>query len=161
MFDNRDESGVNGTLEKPSPEMVKEARLKAELSAAKAARLVGVAGTTWRGWETGTINPNAGLFELFLIKTGMIEVCMPDGDIQMRGSRKSVMTLMEASRYLRVPARFLNEGEGTYQGAPCPPFIKFSDGEKVFRRSDLIKWAKLYRNESSGDRVIVDQQIND
>lgn len=53
----------------PTPDEVKAARTRAELTQTDAAALVHSALRAWQAWEAGYRGMPPGLFELFLIKT--------------------------------------------------------------------------------------------
>ena len=53
----------------PSPHEIRAARLRAGLTQAQAAALVGVQPRAWRYWEGGGRKMTAAVWELFLIKT--------------------------------------------------------------------------------------------
>ena len=56
---------------------LRSARWAAKLSQAGAAEVVHVAAGTWHQWETGKRPLSLGLFELFLLKTGLRGVALP------------------------------------------------------------------------------------
>ena len=57
----------------PSPEQIREARLRAGLTQSHAAALVGVQPRAWRYWEGGGRKMGAAVWELFQIKAGIKE----------------------------------------------------------------------------------------
>lgn len=61
-------SKTPGPYSNPKPEAIIEARSKALLTQAAAAKLVRVSTITWKKWEAGEYRMPAGLWELFLIK---------------------------------------------------------------------------------------------
>lgn len=52
----------------PTPQEIKQARLDADLSQAKAAMSVKVSTTTWRRWEYGDRKMSEGYWDLFNIR---------------------------------------------------------------------------------------------
>jgi DNA (cytosine-5)-methyltransferase 1 len=52
----------------PSPNDIKEARLRAGLTQSEAGRLVGGSRRTWQNWEAGVSRIPAAKWELFQIK---------------------------------------------------------------------------------------------
>ncbi len=58
-------------------ESLRKLRLDAHISVVEASRLVGVNVRTWHRWESGATPLNAGLVELFLIKTKNANSVMP------------------------------------------------------------------------------------
>lgn len=55
----------------PTPDEIRAARLAAGLTQREAAALVHATVSAWEEWEQGRRRMHPGLFELFLIKTGM------------------------------------------------------------------------------------------
>jgi DNA-binding transcriptional regulator YiaG len=58
-------------MESPSKELIQQAREKANLSQEAAAELIYSKRRTWQDWEAGIAKMHPGLWELFLIKTGL------------------------------------------------------------------------------------------
>jgi len=56
------------SLDRPSPEDVKVARIASGLTQEQAGAAVGVARRTWQDWERGQRRMPPGLFELFGLK---------------------------------------------------------------------------------------------
>jgi putative transcriptional regulator len=57
-------------MNSPTPEEIKTARQGEGLSQTAAASLIYSTLRTWQDWEAGIAKMHAGLWELFLIKTG-------------------------------------------------------------------------------------------
>jgi DNA-binding transcriptional regulator YiaG len=53
----------------PTPEQVKQARVKAGLTQQKAADLINCGIRSWQKWEAGDRKMHPAMWELFLIKT--------------------------------------------------------------------------------------------
>lgn len=62
-------------LTPPSPVQIKDARKTAGLTQAQAAAVVHAGGyRTWQDWERGETPMQTGLWELFMLKTGQIQL---------------------------------------------------------------------------------------
>jgi len=61
---------VDKIITKPSPNQIKAARERAELSQQEAGYMVHVGIRTWQRWEYGERGMPLATWELFLIKTG-------------------------------------------------------------------------------------------
>jgi len=53
----------------PTPLQIRAARLAAELSQSRAAKLIKASPRSWENWEQGRVKMHPGLFDYFLIKT--------------------------------------------------------------------------------------------
>jgi len=60
--------------DKPNTEQIKAGRLALGLSQSAAARLIYVDPSTWAHWERGKTPMHRAFWELFLIKSGLLEV---------------------------------------------------------------------------------------
>ena len=62
------------SMKRPTSGQIKRARLKLGLSQRQAGELVHVADSAWTRWELGHRDINLAAWELFQVKTGMIEL---------------------------------------------------------------------------------------
>lgn len=58
-------------MNKPTPQQLKETRLKAGLTQPNCAEMVHVSTRNWQQWEAGDRSINMAAWELFLIKIGV------------------------------------------------------------------------------------------
>lgn len=130
-------------MKSPNPEEVKAARARTGLSGAGAAAIVHVTRNIWIKWERGERNMTPGLWELFLIKTNQTKTPEYETFTKNVESESVILQQTGAARFLGVTRADLDKD--VVQGNPAPPYIQFSDGERVYRRIDLIKWVRKYR----------------
>lgn len=57
------------SMNNPTPDQIKAARLAAGLSQSQAAEIIKASPRSWENWEQGRVKMHPGLFDYFLIKT--------------------------------------------------------------------------------------------
>lgn len=109
----------------PSPQEIREARVKAGLTQAKAGEIIGATRRAWQEWEGGRRNMPAAKWELFNLKT--------------KGETMSIVTVTfrtnpeHKTTRIRVPERVMNEfGDEEITGKDRERWIIERAVEKVF-----------------------------
>ena len=71
MTNHHNRSRAKSPTSNPSPDEIFGMRMSAGLTQQKAAEIVYSGLRTWQQWEAGDRRMHPGLFELFLVKTGL------------------------------------------------------------------------------------------
>lgn len=71
MSNQTNRSRAKRPASNPTPDKIIQARLSSELTQSQAADVVYSGLRSWQQWEAGDRRMHPGLFELFLVKTGL------------------------------------------------------------------------------------------